>query len=485
MNKNSWFKWSWMIVLLNLHLIWAQVLPLNEAIDMALQRNQQIKRMEERLKQKEHANLAAWGNFLPQVKLEASYTHLNRPLDIDLDFLRQGLLELQTNDQVQMANLKSLILNGRPLNEVELAAVQQQAYSALDAALPPFALSFKDQDYRTATLVGVQPIFLGGKLIAAKRFASAELQASKDELAKTRNEVIAEVVQRYLTVVFLNQVVQTRQNVLQGMLRHQEQAEKLFKEGLISKSDVLRARVAVAEARRNLYNDQNNLKLARTALNYAIGASQSEEFIIQDSLAYRALPDSLNHFLQQAQTNQPLLKLLAAKEKAAGQKFTAERAEFLPQIAAFGKYEMYPEYLSLLEPRWAVGVKLEFSLFKGFKDYNQLQEARHLKKEVHYLREHSIQQIDLWVQKAYQQMRNAEHRYQQLASDIALAQENLRSQQKRFEAGLGTSLDVIDARLILEKEQIARHQALFDYYQSMMDLFTATGEPERITEIWN
>ena len=485
MKKNTWFKWSLIFVLLNLHFIRAQVLPLNEAIELALQRNQQIKQMEERLKQKQHANLAAWGNFLPQVKLEASYTHLNRPLDIDLDFLRQGLLQLQTNDQVQLANLKSLILNGRPLNQAELAAVQQQAYAGLNSALPPFVLNFKDQDYRTATLVGVQPIFLGGKLIAAKRFASAELEASKNELAKTRNEVIDQVVKRYLTVVLLTQVVKTRQNVLQGMLRHQEQAEKLFKEGLISKSDVLRARVAVAEARRNLFNDQNNLKLAKTALNYALGANPSEQFIIQDTLLYRALPDSLNHFLQQAQNNQPLLQLLTNKEKSAAQKFTAERAEFLPQLAAFGKYEMYPEYLSLLEPRWAVGLKLEFSLFKGFKDYNQLQEARHLKKEIHHLREHSRQQIELWVQKAYQQMRNAENRYQQLASDIALAKENLRSQQKRFEAGLGTSLDVIDARLILEKEQIARHQALFDYYQSMMDLFTASGQSERITKIWD
>ena len=467
-----------------IHLGQAQTLTLDEAIDRALKNNELIKRQEERLIQKEHANLEAWGNFLPQVKVEAGYTHLNKPLEIDLNFLREGLLQLQTSDQVKMANLQSLILNGRPLTDAELARVQQQAYLALDAALPPFALAFKDQDYKSATLLGVQPLFLGGKLIAAKKFASSELQASKQELYKTRNDVIQQVVKNYLAVVLMNEVVKTRQNVLQAMLRHQTQAQKLFAQGLISKSDVLRARVAVAEARRNLFDDQNNLELAEIALRHSLALDDQTPIVINDSLVYKALNDSLETFLRLAREGQPVLKLLSFKEQSAAQKFAAERAEFLPQVAAFGKYEMYPEYLSILEPRWAVGLRLQINLFNGFKDYNKLQEARHLKKEVHLLKTHTQRQIDLWVQKAYRQMRNAETRYLQLASDIALARENLRSQQKRFEAGLGTSLDVIDANLILEKEQIARHQSLFDYYQSMVELFAATGNSAKIKEIW-
>ncbi|WP_456442317.1 TolC family protein [Caldithrix abyssi] len=467
-----------------IHLGQAQTLTLDEAIDRALKNNELIKRQEERLLQKKHANLEALGNFLPQVKVEAGYTHLNKPLEIDLNFLREGLLQLQTGDQVKMANLQSLILNGRPLTDAELSRVQQQAYLALDAALPPFALAFKDQDYKSATLLGVQPLFLGGKLIAAKKFASSELQASKQELYKTRNDVIQQVVKNYLAVVLLNEVVKTRQNVLQAMLRHQTQAQKLFAQGLISKSDVLRARVAVAEARRNLFDDQNKLELAEIALRHILALDDQTPIVINDSLVYKALNDSLETFLRLAREGQPVLKLLSFKEQSAAQKFAAERAEFLPQVAAFGKYEMYPEYLSILEPRWAVGLRLQINLFNGFKDYNKLQEARHLKKEVHLLKTHTQRQIDLWVQKTYRQMRNAETRYLQLASDIALARENLRSQQKRFEAGLGTSLDVIDANLILEKEQIARHQSLFDYYQSMVELFAAAGNPAKIKEIW-
>ncbi len=487
MNNTSFVIGTLMLFLsLTLEAI-GQPLTLEQAITIALQKNETIQQYQEKLAQKEKANYEAWGNFLPQVKLEASYNHINEPLSINLDFLREGLLQMQTSDQVKMANLQSLIVNGRPLTEAELALVQQQAYTTLNAALPPFSLGFKNQDFRTATLTAVQPLFLGGKLIAAKRFASAELQAGKQELLQTQQQIIRQVVNQYLAVALLQQIVKTRNDVLQGMLKHQRQAQKLFKQGLIARTDLLRARVAVAEARRNLFDDQNKLALAQIALIHTLGLPEetaATSLQIADSLRYHPFNDSLETLQRAALRNQPLLKLVQAKEKAAAQQYVAERAEFLPQIAAFGKYEMYPEYLSVLEPRWVVGVKLEMNVFNGFKKYQRVQKAKHLRKEVSFLHRRVQRQVKLWLQKSYRQMRNAETRYQQLAADIALARENLRLQQKRFQTGLGTSLDVIDARLVLEKELIARHQSLYDYYRSLIDLLTAVGEPQRFNEIW-
>ncbi len=463
----------------------AQTFTLQQAIEYGLKHNDRIRQFDERLYQKRYANYAAWGNFLPEIKLDARYTHLNAPLDIDLNFLREGLLQMQTSDQVQMANLQSLILNGRPLTPEELSQVQQLAYSSLNKALPPFNLHLKDQNFKTATLTAVQPLFLGGKLIAAKKFASAEKSAAEQELQKTRNEITREIVNRYLTVVMLKAVVRTRKDVLKGMQLHQKQAEALFKQGLIARTDVLRARVAVAEARRRLFDDQKKLELAKIALKQSMGLDENESLVLTDSLRFKAFNDSLAQLLKQAQKTQPVFQLLKAKEKAAAQKLTVERAEFLPQLAAFGKYEMYPEYLSILEPRWVVGLNLQLNLFNGFKKYNRVQQARHLKKEVHFLKKEVERKIQLWIHQSYRKMRNARQEYFQLAADIDLARENLTLQEKRFQTGLSTSLDVIDARLILEKEQIARYQALFQYYMALNDLFTAVGEPLKITTVWN
>jgi outer membrane protein TolC len=82
-------------------------------------------------------------------------------------------------------------------------------------------------------------------------------------------------------------------------------------------------------------------------------------------------------------------------------------------------------------------------------------------------------------------MTNSRNRYFKLQSNLHLANENLRLMSERFQTGLGTSLDVVDASLILEKDEVENKNSLYEYYHSMTDLFTAIGTPEKIIEIWN
>ncbi|MBN2091515.1 TolC family protein, partial [candidate division KSB1 bacterium] len=109
---------------------------------------------------------------------------------------------------------------------------------------------------------------------------------------------------------------------------------------------------------------------------------------------------------------------------------------------------------------------------------------RNLKKEVEYAEMDVKSQINLWVNKAYREMRNAEIRYQKFEFSIRLARENVKVNEKRFNSGLGTSLEVIDARLVLEKNQIERTKSLYDYYQSLTELYEASGNPKEIVNFW-
>ncbi|HLP16147.1 MAG TPA: TolC family protein [Bacteroidota bacterium] len=463
----------------------AQTLTLDEAIRSALQKNERIGQYEERLEQKEYGNKEAWGNFLPSLNFTASYTHLNDPIKIDLEPVRQAMMTLQAGTQTEFANVYNL-LQGKPaLTPAQRAAVTEANFKGLDQKLPLFVEQVKAQDYKTGTFVATQPLFLGGKLLAAKRYASSELRSAEYDLQKTRNEIVQETVTNYLAVVLLTEVVATREEVLAGMTRHETQAKKLFAEGLIANHQVMRAEVAVADAERNLMDDSNRLELARIALRASIGMQPDEPVTVMESLSYRKTDDTLSTYEAGAMTHHPILLMLAEKREAAAQNYNVQRSEFLPQIAAFGKYEVYPQYLSILEPRWAVGVQLSVNLFSGFKKYSKLESAVHLEREVEHLEADTKRKIDLLVNKNYRELTNARSRYIRLRKNIRLAEENLRLMQNRFETGLGTSLDVIDAQLVLEKNRIESKTSLFEYYKAMTELYAAVGEPEKVLTIWN
>ncbi|MGE5411093.1 MAG: TolC family protein [Clostridiales bacterium] len=465
--------------------LFSQVLTLENAVELALRNNEKIKQFEERTYQKKYQDMEAWGNFMPSIGIEGSYTHLNENMNIDLSPIRDVMITLQGKTQAELASMGNVLQGKAPYSQAQKDLYSQAAMSQLNQLIPPFVETFKKQNYRTATIVGIQPIFLGGKLMAAKDFASEERQSSEIELQKTRNEVMQEAVNNYLSTVLMQNVVKTRKDVLDGINKHKNDAQKLYNEGLIANYHLLRAEVAVADAERNLSDDLNKLELAEIALKNTLGIPEDSQINVSDTLIYSGISDSLNTFLSLANQNQPILRLIEMKKEAAKSKYVAERAGFLPTIAAFGKYEMYPEYLSSLEPRWAVGVQVKFNLFNGMKDYAKLQNAVHIEREVQYVEADAKRKIGLWVNKSYRDVVNARTRYEKLGKTIDLAKESLRLNEKRFISGMGTSLEVIDAQLSLERNQIESLNSLYEYYKSLTDLFVATGNPQDILRIWH
>ncbi len=460
-------------------------LTLSDAVSIALEKNDKIKQYQEKLAEKEIEDKSAIGNFLPSINFDLGYTHLNDNMVIDLSPIHDVIISAQSSNQAELTNIYNILAGGGALSNVQKNAVKNQAAAYLNGAIPPFTEVFKKQDFKSGTFTAVQPIFLGGKLLAAKKYASAEKIAASFEFDKTKNEVVSEVVDDYMMVLLLDEVVKTRQDVLAGMQKHKADAKRLFDEGLIANYHLLRAEVAVAEAERNLSNDQNNLVLAKLALTHAMGLNDGAEIELNDSLVFKNQTDSLGACRQLANDNQPILKLLEQKKIASEQNYNVARSSFLPQVGAFGKYDIYPQYLSSIEPRWAVGVQMKLNIFNGFKDYLKLQSAIHLEDEVKYLQADTKRKIDLWINRAYLDVNNAKTRYQKLTATSALANENLRQNEKRFETGLGTSLEVIDAQLSLEKVQIEKYTSLYQYYVSLTDLYQASGNPQEILKVWS
>jgi len=463
----------------------AQVIDLKSAIEISLDRNDKIRQYTEKLNQKEKEDKSSIGNFLPNINLTASYNHLNDDMNIDLDPIRQAIIKIQSGNQVEFSNIYNIMQTGVPLTSQQRAALLNSYTNGLNNQLPLFVEQFKKQDNWYTTLTGVQPIFYGGKLIAAKKYSNLEKEFAEIELEKVKKETINEVINNYLNVILVSDVIQTRKDVLAGMYKHRDDAKRLYEGGVIAKNQYLRSEVAVADADRDLFDEQNKLDLAIIALKNTIGLKENEQVLINDTLVFKQIYDSVLVFKEKAYTDQPLIKMLKIKKDETEQKYNIDRSEFLPKIAFYGKYEIIDSYLSQLEPKWAIGIQGSLNIFNGFKSYLQLQTTKHMSKEVDYLEADTKSKISLWVDKAYKDMLNSKNKYFKLENNIALADENLRLTSGRFQTGLGTSLDVIDAELTLEKNQIDRKISIYEYYKSLNDLYLASGNPKEFLLIWN
>jgi outer membrane protein TolC len=452
---------------------------LNAIIDSATIKHSKIHQYKERIEAKRYDVKAATGNYMPSLTLSGSFNRINDPLTFNLDPIREAMIGLEANDIVQMESIKAKIAGGSYIvnNSQMYNTYYTAAVSTLNQRIPHFVDTLKEVQYPSLSLTLVQPLFTGFKITAGRKAAKADLEGSLNEFQKIQNELIRDISVNYINLIVEKNAVQIRTDVLDGMMQHKKRAEILSENGMISANQVLRAKVAVAEAERNLDFELNRLELLHVTMNKICCIDDSVKIEPQQPLSYTEVTDSLDKIIALAMENHPVFGMLKNNYIMAKQKNSASKAAFYPQVNAFGKYEVFKDYLSAMEPQWVVGVQANLPLFSGGKNIAAMRASSHTVNEVEQMEISAQRDITLLINKFYREMKSAENKYLHLESDIELANENLFQCKSRFESGYGTSLEIIDAELVLEKNRMERVAALGEYYKSIVEMYTAAGLP--------
>ena len=450
-------------------------ISLSAAVDSALVNNSQILQYKQAVKEKEYLQKASTGNFLPSVDVVGGYTYFSANPEINMSQVKESVDDIFGKYGVVIA--KELDLSDE---------AQEVIYNKIvngAAKLPAYNIIIDQQNYPNLNVVATQPLFTGGKIIAGRRFADAELGYANEELRKVSNDVIKETVERYFGVVLLKQVVKVRKEVVAGMKRHEKQAERAIEIGVIPKHELLRAQVAVANAERDLTDDQNKLELAEMALKSSLGFPETAHLMVTDSLKFKLIATNLDDVRQMAFSGQPVFKMIEQKKKMVEQKHALELSEFMPQIAAWGQYSAFREEYPVIMPPFMIGVQAHINIFHGMQKFNKLKSTRYLAQQVELADKYAHEQVNLWVNKSWRDATYKKERYLKMKPSVELARKNMEINEKRFEEGLSKSIDVIDSRLLYEGAELERLKSLYDYYIALTDLYLATGSPQKVVEL--
>lgn len=452
-------------------------LDLRAAVDSALNNNIKIQQYKQVVLQKQYLTKAAAGNFFPSIDLLGGYTYFSKNPEVNMGQVKNSVDDMFGKYGVVIAQ------------ELDLSQEDQQIiYDKITGGLgelPAYNIVIDQQNYPSLNFTALQPIFTGGKIIAGKRFANAELEFANEDLRQVNNEVIKETIQRYFGVVLLKEVIITRKQVVAGMLMHEKQAKKAIEIGVIPSHDLLRVQVAVAESQRALSDDVNKLELAKMALKTSLGLDQSIIVKATDSLKFKITAINLADLQLQARDKQPIFGMIEQQKLMVDQQHALDVSEFLPQIAAWGEYGFFREEYPVIMPPVMVGVQARLNIFHGLSKVNKLKSTKFLLEEVSKAEMYAHEQISLLVASSYREVLNSEERYRKMKPTIALAAKNLEVNEKRFQEGLSRSIDVIDSRLLYEGVVLQRLMSLYEYYIALTELYLATGNPEKVVEMLN
>ena len=442
-----------------------RTLSLEEALEMTLSDNPAIRAAEFNRRAAQQERRAAIGLRMPQIGITGSYAYLGKDIEIDLN-----------NMKAPVQNLAGQILQSGMIPSDYIPSISQMLSGAMAAS---WALPLQD---RSLGFVGgdvTVPLWMGGKINAANRAARINEQTARSQGIQQRNALVSELVERYYGLALARQVVVVRQQVVDGVRKHLEDAAALEAQGMISRSEKLYVEFKMSEAERDLQNAQSQVETIAAALNSTIGQTDDYQPVTAMFILERIEP--LDHFRTLAAERNPLLDQVDQKRRLAYEGVRAQRSSFLPQVVAMGGMSFYDYQVSKVLPRWAVGVGVNFKLFDGLNREYKYSAAKQTVRRVEALQDKAGNDISVLVEKLYNQMENYRTQMASIEASLAFAEEYLKTKNAAFLEGMSSSTDLIDAELNLAKVKTERIEAAYRYDVSLAQLLEAAGISDEFT----
>ena len=442
-----------------------RTLSLEEALEMTLSDNPAIRAAEVNRRAAQQERRAAIGLRMPQIGITGSYAYLGKDIEIDLN-----------NMKTPVQNLAGQILQSGMIPSDYIPSISQMLSGAMAAS---WALPLQD---RSLGFVGgdvTVPLWMGGKINAANRAARINEQTARSQGIQQRNALVSELVERYYGLALARQVVVVRQQVVDGVRKHLEDAAALEAQGMISRSEKLYVEFKMSEAERDLQNAQSQVETIAAALNSTIGQTDDYQPVTAMFILERIEP--LDHFRTLAAERNPLLDQVDQKRRLAYEGVRAQRSSFLPQVVAMGGMSFYDYQVSKVLPRWAVGVGVNFKLFDGLNREYKYSAAKQTVRRVEALQDKAGNDISVLVEKLYNQMENYRTQMASIEASLAFAEEYLKTKNAAFLEGMSSSTDLIDAELNLAKVKTERIEAAYRYDVSLAKLLEAAGISDEFT----
>ncbi|MDB9313472.1 TolC family protein, partial [Spirulina sp. CS-785/01] len=329
-----------------------------------------------------------------------------------------------------------------------------------------------------ATLELTYNLYTGGRRSALIRQAEEQVRFNQLEVERVAHELRLNVTNAYYGVQEANSQVAIEQAAVDNAQQTLRDAELLEQAGLGTRFDVLRAQVDLANSEQALRSASANQQVAQRQLAQVLNIGQRAEVRAADEVERAGEWDlSLEETIVLAYRNRAELEQQLAQREIDEQQRQAALADIRPQVSLFANYNFLGRFDDDFGPAdgYALGARLQWTFFDGgaAKASSEQEELDIEIAETNF--EQRRNEIRLEVEEAYANLRARDENIQTATVAVQLAEESLRLARLRFQAGVGTQTDVIDAQTEVTRAQNNLLTAIIGYNRALASLQRAVS----------
>jgi len=410
-----------------------QKLSLEEAVDLALQRNPSLVLARLQIEQAKSQVRVSQSALFPSISFNGGYTFNQSSTSKFVQATRQSI-----GGEARVGN-----------------------FTIIDTA------------NLTGSLAGSWTFYSFGAVEAGIEASLQSQRSFELQLEIQTQDLRLQVIQAYYNLQLQASTVEIAQAALRNARASLKDARAQERAGTGTRFSVLQAEVQVSNNEQTLLGNQNQYRIAQrnlaTLLNFETPtdvtvdvASQagSWDLSLEDSI-FRALNDRLE--LQQQE----------AQQKSSEAQAQANRASLLPTFNLVSTFDLYQNLNFPEVPTtdgYAVGVVIRWNIYDGGAAYANAEIARRKGQISQVQFTGNSNTIRLGVESSFFTLNSSGEQITTARRGETLAKESLRLARLRFTSGVGTQTDVINAENALTQAQGNLAQAIINYNISLAQL---------------
>lgn len=419
------------------------VLTLDSCLSLAQRNNKQLQSARLDVDKAQQVKNQAFTKYFPQVKATAVGYHSLYPM------VEVGI------DDIGNASVRDLLAT---------------LYGNYGAALGlENNLSLFQYGYQVG-VTALQPVYMGGKIVAGNQLAEVGVQAAQLQTQITERDLLEQVEESYWLVVGLTEKQRTLQAVTALLDTVHRTVQVAVNAGLALQTDLLQVELRQSEIQRTQIQLCNGLSLAKRALYQSVYPTADSRKA--DSL--RLSPMTIDTLLAipalSAGFDSPESSLLGLQVRAAQLQRRMDIADALPQVAVGAHYGYSNLQANILRDglgsktgNGAVFVSVSVPLTGWWETGHKIKENNLAVEQARLQQSQMNEMLTLRTQQAYDKMQESYLLVGENRHALDIAKENFRLSSLNYRAGMSTITDLLTAQTTLLQAQNNLTDALISY----------------------
>lgn len=324
-------------------------------------------------------------------------------------------------------------------------------------------------------VTATQTVFAGGRILAQRRQADANVNAGRARLHATEQTVFLNTISSYMNVVRDEAVLKLNEaNV--ALLRKQLEASKArFDVGEITRTDVAQSEARLAAGLAQETSAQAALKASRLAYERSVGEAPGT---LDPKPALPTMPESEAQAREIANAQNPNLVAARAQEDAARYGVDFAVGQMLPTVTVQASYGRSGQerFAETIGDDSRLTATASVPLYQGGAEWSQIRQAKELNNRARLNVEDARRGTDEGVQNAWEAYRAAKASSEANRQQVKAAEIAYEGVEQEQQVGSRTTLDVLNQQQELLNARVSLVRSERDEIVASYSLLSAVGK---------